>query len=485
VTLRARALTGFRWTASVRLASQIITWAITLLVIRLLTPSDYGVLAMATVFVAFLSMFSELGLGPAVVQRPDVDLHLLRRVFGVVLVVHISLTALLALAAPLIAAFYAEPRVTAVVRVLSLQFFIAAFAVLPDAQLQRRMEFRNRSLLDLSGAVVGSVTTLAMALAGAGVWALVIGSILGQIWKSVGINWLSPFLHWPDFSLRGMRPLLAFGGHVTVAGLFGMFFSQIDSVICAKLLGNEILGFYSVGVNLAALPSQKTAGLINSVAFPAFSSMQHDARKVGENVLLGTRVLSFFAFPISWGMSSIAPEIVQVILGPKWTMATLPLQVLAVIIPFRIIGNFIGVAVQGRGRPDITLRNTIWGCVIGPPLLFAGAYAGGLVGLSMAWLAVSPLLFLPFLMRSGPVLDLRVRGVLAAMIPAVGAGLTMYAVVVGVRYLLPAEHAALLRMCVLIAAGALAYCAVALTLARGRTLEVLGIVRSIAMSKHP
>jgi len=107
MSLRSQALSGFRWTASVRLLSQVITWAITLIVIRLLTPADYGLLAMATVFVSFLAMFSEMGLGAAVVQKADVDVTLLRRVFGVVLVIHFTLAALLFLSAPLIAAFYA------------------------------------------------------------------------------------------------------------------------------------------------------------------------------------------------------------------------------------------------------------------------------------------------------------------------------------------------------------------------------------------
>lgn len=484
MSLRSQALSGFRWSASARLVSQLITWAITLVVIRLLTPADYGLLAMATVFVAFLSMFSELGLGAAVVQQRDVDEHLLRRVFGVVLVIHFSLAALLAIGAPLVARFFAEPQVIPIVRVLALQFVVAAFTVIPDAQLLRRMEFRNRSLLDLSGAMIGSVMTLTMAFAGAGVWALVTGSLVGQIWKAIGINFLSPFLRWPDFSLHGMRSLFTFGGHITAAGVFGMFFAQVDIIICAKVLGNEILGFYSVAVQIASLPSQKISGLVNSVAFPAFSSVQHDVRKVGENVLLGVRILSFFAFPLTWGMSSIAPEIVEVILGSKWTLSTVPLQVLALIIPFRIAGNFVGIAVQALGRSDILLHNTIWASLVAPPLLFAGAYLGGVIGLSLAWLAVLPCLFVPALMRSVPVLNVPVSRILAVMMPAAGAGSIMYVAVVAARHMLGGAHGTALSMYVLIAVGALAYCTASFGLSRKGTFEVLDVVRSIATSKR-
>ena len=453
MSLRSQALSGFRWSASVKLMSQAITWAITLVVIRLLTPADYGLLAMAMVFVSFLAMFSELGLGAAVVQKTEVDEPLLRRVFGVILAIHFLLAALLALAAPLIASFYDEPRVIPVVRVLSLQFVLAAFAVIPDAQLVRRMEYRNRSLLDLSSAIVGSFTTLAMALNGAGVWALVAGSTLSLLWKTIGINWLSPFLRWPDFSVTGMRSLLCFGGHITAAQVCWLFFSQVDVLIGAKFLGKEVLGFYSVAMHLAALPSQKISGLVNQVAFPTFSRMKHDPRKVGDNLLLGVRILSFFAFPVLWGMSSIAPEIVEVILDSKWAPVVVPMQVIALIIPLRMVGNFVQTAIQGVGRSDIVLRNAISASLIAPPAFFIGANWGGLLGLSLAWLVVSPVASFQGVMRILPVLGLRFGQFASAMMPAVGAGLVMYGAVALTRNLFFVGQGGVLRLCVLVGVG--------------------------------
>ena len=263
-----------------------------------------------------------------------------------------------------------------------------------------------------------------------------------------------------------------------------MLFLQIDIIICGKMLGNEILGFYSVAVQVASLPSQKITGLVNQIAFPAFSNMQDDIRKVGKNVLSGIRILSFFAFPVSWGLSSIAPEIVEVILGPKWTPAALPLQVLALIIPLRVAGGFILVAVLGLGRSDIALRNTIWAIVVGPPLFFVGAYLGGLTGLSLAWLVVSPFLWSFAVIRSTPVVGLRSRQVIVAMMPAAGAGLIMYGAVTATRHVLEAGLGGVLRLGVLIAVGAIAYCAVSIGTNRNGTREVLEMIRSIAMTKR-
>jgi O-antigen/teichoic acid export membrane protein len=250
------------------------------------------------------------------------------------------------------------------------------------------------------------------------------------------------------------------------------------------MLGHEIVGFYSVALHLASLPSQKIAGLVNGVAFPAFSSKQQDLRWVRDNVLLGLRILSFFAFPVSWGMSSIAPEIVDVILGSKWALSTIPLQVLTLIVPLRMSLGFVSIAVQGIGRSDIPLRNTVWAVVVGPPILLAGAYSGGLVGLCLAWLVVTPTLSVAFVLRSAPVVGLRPTQIFAALMPAAGAALVMYAAVALARHVLGPTQGGVLHLCLLVAAGALAYGVVSFGANWKGTREVLEIVRSIATTKR-
>src|SRR4030095_11317112 len=110
------------------------------------------------------------------------------------------------------------------------------------------------------------------------------------------------------------------------AQVLWFIYTQIDVVIAGRWLGKELVGFYTVAMHVASLPNQRIAAIINQVAFPAFASIQHDVKAVGRHLLLGVRVLSFIAFPVLWGISSVAPEIVTVVLGAKWNPATLPLQ---------------------------------------------------------------------------------------------------------------------------------------------------------------
>ena len=263
-----------------------------------------------------------------------------------------------------------------------------------------------------------------------------------------------------------------------------MFLSQVDVLICAKWLGNEVLGFYSVAMQLASLPSQRISGLVNQVAFPTFARMQGELCKVGDSVLSGARLLSFFSFPVLWGMSSVAPEIVEVILGDKWVLATVPLQALTLIMPLRIVGNFVATAVQGIGRSDIVLRSVVWASLVTPPVFVVGVYASGLLGLSLAWLVASPLSFLQSMVRSLPVLGLSLTQLARAMGPAAGTGLVMYGAVVSARHLLLTGQGGVVRLCVLVCVGALAYCAVALVVNRKGVQEVFETVRSIAMVKR-
>jgi O-antigen/teichoic acid export membrane protein len=458
LTLRHQILYGLRWSAGVRFASQLFTWAVTLVVVRLLAPEDYGLLSMAMVFVGFLFTVAEFGLGAAVVQKADVSEAELRKAFGLVIAIHGILCTILALDAPLIAAFFSEPRLTTLVRVLSLLFLISAFHVIPNALLERRMEFRRRSLNDFVASILGSGTTLSAALLGWGVWALVAGTFVTQIWKVVGLNRIMPFMRWPDLRITGMRQLLIFGGHLSITNILWFLFSQADIVIGGKWLGKELLGFYTVAAHLASLPNQRLSGIINQIAFPAFARMQADPRRVGVNLLRGVRLLSFIAFPLLWGLASVAPEFVSVILGDKWKPAIPTLIIIALVMPLRMVSNFVPTAIQGVGRSDVVLTTVIFACVAAPLTMLVGIH-WGLIGLSLAWLVWAPAVFLFSMVRSVPVVGLPIGSLLRAMSGAAASAATMALVVVGARFLLESSLSASWMLAVLVTVGVVAYIA--------------------------
>jgi O-antigen/teichoic acid export membrane protein len=484
MTLRAQAMSGLRWTVGARLLAQVVTWTITLVVIRLLSPSDYGLLAMATIFVAFLSMVSELGLGLAVVQSADIDERELRKVFGAVLATHFCLAALLVAGAPLIADFFAEARVIPIVRALSLLFVINAFAVIPDALLQRRMEFRARALSDLGSAVTGSLVILGLATTGFGVWALVAGSLTTNFLKTAALNVWAPFRLWPSFALKGMGSLLTFGGRMTLVQFLWFFFNQVDVLIVGRWLGKDLLGLYSVAMHVASMPNQRLSALINQVAFPTFARLQHDVHKVAGALLNVVGVLGFAAFPLFWGISSVAPELVNVVLGSKWGGAVLPLALFSLVMPLRLINTAVSNAVQGMGRSDRVLLNVIWACILTPPALLVGVN-WGLPGVVVAWLVVSPIVFVQNMLRSLPVTGVRHALFWKALVPSAASALLMYAAVWGARATLPDSWPGWIRLGALVLVGVGSYVAAGWLINRRTALEALRLAKEVMRPARP
>ena len=473
MSLRARVLSGLFWTGGTRLLGQILTWAITIVVIRLLSPSDYGLLAMATVFMGFLTLVAEAGLGSALVQAPKLDDITLRRIFGVVILIDSALFVLQFAAAPLVARFFEEERLVTIIRALALQFVLMIFGVIPWALLNRRLDFKRQSIINLASSVCGSVASLVLALSGYGVWALVVSNLIAGLFNTVAVNLVVPFLRWPEFSLKGMRGLVVVGGQVTAARALYFMYSQADIFIGGRLFGKELLGFYSISLHLASLPVQKISAIVNQIAFPAFAEAQHHPDSVPVHMLMGIRMLSFFSFPVLWGISSIAEEIVAVLLGAKWEAAVTPLRLLPLVMPITILGPFLNTAFQGIGRTSVVLRNAVTASLILPGAFWIGAH-WGLIGMSMAWIIGFPVVFVVNLRRMLPLVGLKISDILkAALLPALAGG-GMYACVAIAR-LLTGGLAAPLMMAALITAGAASYAIITLATNMSGVREVVDL----------
>jgi O-antigen/teichoic acid export membrane protein len=476
VSLRSKVMPGLFWLGGTRLLSQVLTWAVTIVVIRLLSPADYGLLAMATVFMGFLALVAEAGLGPALIQAPQVDDDTLRRIFGAVILIDTGLCALQFAAAPAIAFFFAEDRLIPIIRVLALQFLLMIFTVIPTALLSRRLSFKGQSMIGLASAVGASLTSLVLALAGYGVWALVASTLVAGLCNAVALNVVQPYLERPSFSLKGMRRFMVLGGQVTAARVLSFAYSQADVFIGGRVLGKDLLGFYSVSLHLASLPVQRISGVVNQIAFPAFAQASQDPKTVPLHMLKGVRMLSLLSFPVLWGISSVAPEFVAVLLGPRWQAAVGPLQLLPLVMPITILSPFLNTAFQGIGRAGVVVRNMLTASIIMPVLFWAGTH-WGVMGLSAAWLVGFPLVFLVNLRRMLPLVSLRLADVLAAIALPATAASVMYGCVAAARQVLPSGLPTPAVLATLIATGATAYAIATLAVNRKGLREALRLFR--------
>src|SRR6185312_10800743 len=292
---------------------------------------------------------------------------------------------------------------------------------------------------------------------GEGVWALVFGSLAGGVLRPISLSIAARHWCWPRFSRKGMGEMLRFGGFVTASNLMWYVYSRSDVIIIGKILGKELLGFYSIAMQLASLPMQKVSEFLGQVGFAAYSSIQNDMPAIRYHYLHALRIISFLAFPIFWGISSIAPELVNVVLGRRWQAAIIPLQLLGAVMPIRMVGHAGGSVLTAIGKPQIGTLNTLITLLIMPPAFFLGTWYGGLVGAALAWVIAYPIVVCVRLRFSLPPLGLHVRSYFTTMTgPAIG-GVVMYLAVVIARETLATRLAPISGMAFLVVVGALVY----------------------------
>jgi O-antigen/teichoic acid export membrane protein len=474
--LKRKVISGLGWSAAGRLLSQLATWAITLFVIRILSPEDYGLMALAGSLIALLTLLNELGLGAALIQQSKVEDAVMRQLFGLVLLINLALFGLAYVLAPFISAFFEEDRLIPIIRLLSVQLVIGSFAIIPQSLIDRNMLFKRKSIVEFVCNLFGALATLGLAVYGFGVYALVFGCLATTLFRTIGINFACPYTSMPVFRFTGLGHLIGFGTYVAIDRVQWFFFSQADVLIIGKMLGKELLGIYSVAMDLASLPMAKVSGILNQVAFPAFASIQHEREQVAYQFLKAIRLVSFFSFPALWGLSSVAPELIGVLLGPKWHECVIPLQLLSLTIPIRMITNIMSPTLMGIGRPDISLQNGLLLTISLPLGFFVGVH-WGLLGVSLAWVSICPLAALINLARVGRILGIRFFDIINSFVWTAIASLIMFVCVVIVRsydfFYLPLQK----NLIVLIMIGVVTYMGSVLLINRNGFCEVLKLGR--------
>lgn len=453
MSVERQTLSGLKWVAVAKLSSQVVSWAATLLVMRLLLPQDYGLMAIVTVVISVLSNVAELGIGASIIQSRDVSDEELRKISGLVTLVSAAVFAALFLGAPLISALYEMPKLTLLIQVAATQFLISGVATLPQALAQRRFEFKRLAGVEVAWTVATAASTLGLAWYGAGVWALVLGSLIGA-----AVRMLLLARHGivrPSFRLAGVRKFLAVGGAVMFGRLSWQIVYQSDVLIGARRLGVNEVGAYSVALQLATLPMQRIMGVLNQVALPAAARLQDDQDRLRRRLVEANRMLATFSVPVLWGISAVALELIGVVLGEKWTAAVFPLQVISLVVPLRMISATFATAALGIGRAALDFRNNVVAAIVLPLSFLAGTY-WGVNGLAASWLVAIPLVLALNFPRVARALSISVRDVARAVWRAFAAGVAMFAAVYAARMAL-AGMTDLARLPVLIAAGAGVY----------------------------
>ena len=469
MSIERQAVSALKWSTISKVVGQLVAWVVTLLVIRLLSPDDYGLMAISAVIISIFASIAQLGLGASIVQSQVISKDELAKIAGAILLSNLGLGMLVGLGAPLTDVLFDDPRLTDVVRVSALYFLFNAVATVPQSLAYREMRFKWLAFIELATSLLASLSTLALAWWGAGVWALVFGNLAGAACRTTLLLARGGAVR-PTLALQGIGHHLRFGGTITVTRMAWQLVYQSDVLIAGRLFTKEAVGIYSVSLHLATLPMEKAMSILNQVAFPTVARMQDDLPRLRARLLDASRLLSFVAVPALWGISAVSPEFVTLALGERWLGAILPLQVVTLVVPLRMLSTFFGASVSALGRADVDLRNMLVSSAVLPIAFLAGAQ-WGVEGLALSWVVAVPLIFWVNFPRTSRVLGIRLREVGASIYGSIVAGIMMYGAVWGARLALSSAPE-LYRLVALIVVGAATYLAAAALLDRQIWVDV-------------
>jgi len=466
---------GVAWTGAAKWSTQLISWAVTILVARILTPADFGLVTMATVFLSVVMMLSEFGVGVAVITLRELPDSQLRQLNTFSILLGLAGTALTALMAYPLGAFFRAPDLPPVLFLVGCTFAISSLQTVPGALLRRELRFRTLALIDVTRGVLVPAVTLIGALAGLRYWALAIGSLSGAALNALMVLAVRRVgLERPR--ARGLGPALHFSRDILVGRLAWVVYQDGDFAVAGRRLTQSAVGDYSMAWTIATAPIEKVTMVLSEVTPSLFSAVQHDRVALRRYFLNLTEMLCLATFPASVGLALVSRDLVAVALGPNWVGAAAPLALLALYAGARSV-SVLYAHVFTATRDT---RFAMWLTIAGAVLLLGGFVIGsrwGPTGIAGAWLVIHPLLSVVSLFRVRRSLEVRFAGYLQALrLGLDGTILMVGALLIAQHFLVPAWTPGA-RLSLLIPAGAVVYLLTTLGLHRQRLRHILEWLR--------
>lgn len=408
----------------------------------------------ALIVTGLADLVSELGLGPAIIQKQDIDSKDLDTVFCTALAINSVLTAVIWAISPIVANFFEQPKVIPVLRAMSLMFIISAVRIVPWNLLTKAINFKSRSIAEVGANIAGALSTLGLAFGQQGVWALVAGVLVRQSFMTISSYWLHPWMPHFHFNRERLKQMLPFGASVSIGRFLYFIYSNADYFVVGKFLGQTLLGIYTLAFQLTMMVADRISNIINNIGFPVYSKLQDDPQRAKRFFLKSVELISLVTSPILVGMFLVADVAIPLVLSPKW---------FGVIAPFRImcwtgllisIGASQATVVVSKGRPDLNIKFSSLPASIIMPAAFWYGTRFGIVGVCWVWVTVYPLILAMYYIRTRKVVGYEWRELGGALLPAACCSLVMFICVTLTKLVMKAS---VLGLLVFILVGIVSY----------------------------
>lgn len=347
---------GFVWSGLDRILTQGITFVIGVLVARLLTPGDYGLVAMLTLFIAISNTFVDGGFSSALIRKADRTAEDEATVFYTNMGVGICMYLILYTTAPWISAYYHQPLLTSIARVIGLSLLFNAVSVVQQAVLISRIDFKTQTRISVLTNLISGVVGVWMAFRGMGVWALVAQTVLASVLRSLFLWMMVKWHPGSGFSYQSFKELFGYGSRILLSALLDTGYKNVYLLLIGKYYSAGNLGYYSRASQLAQFPSLNLTEIIQRVSLPSLSAIQDDLVKQTRAYRKMLIMAAFITFPVMIWLTVAAQPLVVVLLTQKWADAAVLLQILSLSMMWYPIHAINLNLLQVKGRSDWFLK---------------------------------------------------------------------------------------------------------------------------------
>lgn len=353
---------------------------------RLLLPENFGLVALATLTMDYLAIISDLGFSAALIQKKDKVIESANIAFVINFLANALLSLIIFIVAPYAALFFNEPELTSVLRWLGLTFILKSVGTVHNVLLERDLNFKKKLVPDLSSAIIKAVVSIVLAWLGLGVWALVIGQLVGVVATSIILWILLPWRPKFEWDTKVAKELFGYGLSIMGVSILSAWEDGFDYLIIGRIFNTTALGIYTIAYRLPETLILNTMWVMTSVLFPTFSALQHDKDSLRKGFLSTVRYVEILVTPLCIGMVVVADPLIRVAFGEQWIEAIPILQVISIYTLVISIGFHAGDVYKAIGRPDIILKISILLFPVRLILLWIGAQFG-LIGVAYGHLA--------------------------------------------------------------------------------------------------
>lgn len=382
--LKQKIINGISWNIASSIVTQILNLATKIIIARLLFPADFGLFAMAFLLINFLSLFVGFGIMSALIYKKDEEEKTFNTAFFLSILIGIFLFFASFFSSSYIATFFQQPVLKQMIEVLSFVFLFDSISSILNGCLVKNLEFKKKTIAEICSILCYSIIVIGLALAGKGVWSIVIAYLIQHALLMIFL--FSASQKKPKIRLHKdiAKELLHFGKYVFSTTCLAWAITSIDNILVGKKLGDESLGYYSFGFNIAALPVLSITGMFTAVFHPVYAKLQDDAERLKTAYVKPLEWSLLFILPISVGMFLLADIFVRVLFGEKWVAMIPLLKIFAVYSIFRTVCTIISQLLEGVGKPKVASMLLVIELSVLIILIIPAILSYGIIGAALA-----------------------------------------------------------------------------------------------------